>query len=480
MLSNLRSEKVFAYFEELSKVPRGSFHNEKICRYLVSFAKEKGLSYSVDEALNVVIRKPATEGYELCNTVILQGHMDMVCECEQGTEHDFENEPIDLYEEGDFIHARGTTLGADDGIGVAMALAILDSDEYEHPALEVVITTDEEVGMLGAAALDLSMLKGKQMINLDSEEEGTLLVSCAGGMTAKADFPSHRTVQEGVLYQVCISGLKGGHSGCDIQDFRLNANKLLGRLLFQCKEKCSIVELMGGTADNVITRDALALVRTCSENFRNFCEKSIDELKREYETWEPELNITIDVVEDTGQKGFEWMQSRHIIDFINLVPQGVQVMSKDVGGLVESSLNMGVMQSDEEAVKFGFSIRSQKKSYKEFLYGKVSTVTSLFGGICRREGEYPSWDYKKDSMLRDVMCRVFEQQYGKAAHVTGIHAGLECGIFYDGVEDMDIVSIGADTFDIHSPKERLSISSTKRVFSYLTAVLKELGNLSIE
>ena len=472
MLGNLKSEKVFDYFEQLSSVPRGSGNNEKIGAYLANFAKERGLSYTMDKAGNVVIRKPATKGFENCDTVVMQGHMDMVCETEEGVEHDFTTQGLDLTVEGDFIKADRTTLGADDGIAIAYGLAILDSDEYEHPALELLVTVDEEIGMLGAAALEEGMITGKKIINVDSEEEGTLLTSCAGGMTALVNFTPAFSDCGGLACRVVVKGLHGGHSGTDIQKFRHNASNVLARMLSMVKSPFHIVSVEGGTADNAITRMAGALL-VCDDldAFKQAWQQQTDALKGEFRTCEPDFDSTCTPVDQNNLQAISREDSMKILQFIDMAPCGVQEMSADMPGLVESSLNMGMLKVNADICQVGFSIRSQKKSYKAYLFHKVADLASAFGGQCQMRGEYPAWDYKPDSKLRDVMQRVYEEQYGKKPLVMGIHAGLECGIFYDRIPGADIVSIGPDTLDIHSPKEKLSISSTRRVFQFLVGVL---------
>lgn len=473
MLSSLRKEKVFAYFEEISSIPRGSFHNEKIGEYLVNFAKEKGLTYSVDEAGNVLIRKPATKGYESSVPVIIQGHMDMVCVTEPDVVHDFLTEPLELYVEDGFLHAKGTTLGADNGIAIAMAMAILSEDKYEHPALEVVITTDEEVGMLGASALDMKEFQGRYMINVDSGEEGKLLTSCAGGLTAKVSFASELEEVEGTLVGLKVSGLKGGHSGEDINEFRMNANQIVARILSAVRKEIALVSINGGKADNVIT--SLCETKFFAKNRMTLqrCKREAALITREVSSWEPDLKISIDVKESKNGLAMR-KRTENIIGFMNAVPSGVQVMSKEVPGLVESSLNMGVVKTSEDGILFRFSVRSQKAGYKEYLFRKISMIAEIFGGACSKKGEYPAWDYKKDSRLQKVMMEVYENMYQAKPEIKGVHAGLECGIFYEGIPDIDIVSIGADMFDIHSPKERLDIASAQRVFDYLTEVLRAL------
>lgn len=477
MEKDMDTERVFEIFREISAVPRGSYHNEKINRYLVEWAEKHQLSYETDEAENVIIRKSGTKGYENSDTVILQGHMDMVCEKTAGSEHDFETEGLELITEGDYLSAKDTTLGADDGIAVAMALAVLESDDISHPPLEAVFTTDEEVGMFGAAALDKSKLKGKYLINIDSEEEGTLLVSCAGGMTARVKFsPKFETVS-GVQITLTVEGLKGGHSGTEIQKNRTNASDLLVRILYEMPENSfRLSSFTGGDKDNVITNRAEAvIVVEDTDLFFDRYDTIEEAMVTELASKEPDMEISVTYRKAEKVSVIDEASQSNILAFLSLVPKGVQVMSGDMEGVVESSLNMGAATLSEEETLFGFSIRSQKKSYKYYLYQKLVTLSKLCGGSADMYGEYPSWDFRDNSRLRDVMKKVYEKQYGEEPVVTGIHAGLECGIFYEAMNDIDIVSIGADTFDIHTPNERLSISSTTRVYQFLLEVLKELN-----
>lgn len=480
MLGKLKEEKVFAYFEELSMVPRGSYDNEKISEYLVDFATRRGLSYSIDSAKNIVIRKPGTKGKESQGTIILQGHMDMVCEAEANVQHNFNEEPLSLIVDGDFIKAEGTTLGADNGVALAYALAILESDDIEHPPLEVLFTTDEEVGMLGAQVFDYSQLEGKVLINLDSEEEGHLLVSCAGGVSAEITFLSEAEVLEneiksGTIVDVRVSGLKGGHSGMDINKNRMNATVLLGRLLFPLVDHCNLILFEGGKADNVITRDAVAKVwfDDKEEVWQKFIENS-NAIKNELAVAEPGLDITYQT--ETGDcTAASLGVTRKILSFINAVPQGVQVMSSEMEGLVESSMNIGVAKADQEKVVFGIFMRSQKASYLNYMYEKISAMADGFGALCKKHGYYPPWEYRAGSDICSIMAEVYREKYGKEMVIEAIHAGLECGIFSSRMPGVDMVSIGPDIFDVHSPSERLSISSTRRVYEYLTAVLHKLA-----
>ncbi|HWT27474.1 MAG TPA: aminoacyl-histidine dipeptidase [Mobilitalea sp.] len=476
---------IFKYFSEISKIPRGSGNEKAISDYLVSFAKEHQLEYTQDSANNVVIVKNATSGYENEPAIILQGHMDMVCEkLKEGT-HDFLKDPIKLVVDGDYLHADGTTLGADDGIAVAYMMALLSDETAKHPRLEAVITTDEEVGMNGAKALDLSKLQGKFMINLDSEEEGFVQCSCAGGLMATSVLPINRVSEQGKKVKIAIGGLKGGHSGMDIDKKRTNAMKLMGRLLFDLREKSSfgLIDMQGGFKDNVIPREANAELlitaeagKDLSEVFKT-TEKNITELmtvyQKELAASEPDLNFK---VEDLGDDTYEVL---HPVSFEKLLfilvhmPFGVQNMSSEIDNLVESSLNLGIFKMEGDKAEFCNSVRSSKASYKQYLNDKLSYMINFLGGDYYVRHDYPAWEYKKDSPLRNHFQRLYKEQYGKDMTVLAIHAGLECGLIIEKLPDIDAVSIGPNTYRVHTIDEKVSISSVVRVYKFLEKILEE-------
>ncbi len=484
MLEELKSEKIFYFFGQISEIPRGSYHNEKISEYLIQFAADRGLSYYADSKKNVIIRKSGTKGYENAKPVILQAHMDMVCESDADSagKHDFLTEPLDLYIDGDFIKAKNTTLGADNGIGMAYILTILDGGtEYKHPPLEALFTADEEVGMLGAAALDLTELKGKFLINLDTEEEGHLLASCAGGISLNVSFGlKNKTLMEEIketerAVRISVKGLTGGHSGMDIDKNRTNAAIVLGRILFPLTDRCRLAEFKGGISSNAITREAEAvlLLEQDKKLWNSFC-GNINHIIDELCTSEPDISINCEAY--TGELAVVGKDlTNRVLSFLNTVPQGVQVMSPDMEGLVESSVNMGSMRMTEDRVEMKFCLRSQRAGYKEYLCRKIILLAEQFGGTCEREGDYPAWDYKKDSALRNVVSDTYREMYGNDMVLEGVHAGLECGVFSEGIKGIDMISIGPDITDAHSPKERVSISSARRVFKLLTKVLEEMN-----
>ncbi|HPU63005.1 MAG TPA: aminoacyl-histidine dipeptidase [Mobilitalea sp.] len=471
---------IFKYFSEISKIPRGSGNEEEISKYLEEFAKSRNLEYNRDSANNIIIIKEATPGYEDEPAIMLQGHMDMVCEKKTDSTHDFTKDPIKLVVDGDYLHADGTTLGADNGIAVAYIMALLSDESLKHPRLEAVITTDEEVGMHGAKALDLSNLKAKYMINLDSEEEGYLLVSCAGGLTATCTLPLKRNPKKGRKISVNIGGLKGGHSGIDIVNNRTNANKLLARLLFDLKKKCSysVLHMEGGYKDNVIPREAFAeiVIEPEADIYRQITDE-IDEImeiyKKELRSSEPELNFS---VKDLGEGEFNVLDSETFEKLLFLlvqIPYGVQVMSSDIEGLVESSLNLGILRLEEEQAIVCNSVRSSKSSYKKYIRDRLEYLISFLGGSFTVRSEYPAWEFSKESKLREHLQKHFKQMYGKEMKVEAIHAGLECGLIAEKMPGLDIVSIGPDMERVHTIEERLSISSAIRVYQFLERVIED-------
>lgn len=479
VLSGLKPEKVFYYFEELCKIPHGSYHTKQISDYLVQFAKDRNLECSQDDSNNVVIRKAASAGYEDAPVVILQGHCDMVCEKTADSTHDFEKDGLDLMIEGDYVTANGTTLGGDDGIAVAYAMAILDDDTLKHPALEVVITTDEEVGLLGAKALDCSQLKGKYLINMDSEEEGYLWVSCAGGLSAITTIPVRYQEVSGEKYELVISGLNGGHSGAEIDKNRANSNKLIGQALFTLEQDIPfcLTALKGGTKDNAITRLSKAVFvadKEAEEAIFAAAEKLQNDWRAEYTGTDEGITVTVKKLGETTEKALDQVSQEKIIFFLVQVPYGIQKMSGSIEGLVETSINPGILMLNEEECKIISSVRSSIDSAKDALTAKVCYLSEFLGGDCVTEGDYPAWEYRKESKLRDIMVDSYKELFGDGPEVKAIHAGLECGLFYEKIEGLDAVSFGPTMKDIHTTEEVLSISSTARMWDYLVKVLENI------
>lgn len=476
-LENCEPKRVFYYFEELCKIPHGSGNTKQISDYLVSFAKEHGLEYVQDEMNNVVIYKPATEGYEDAPAVILQGHMDMVCEKRPDVDHDFTKDPLNVSVKDGYVTANGTTLGGDDGIAVAYGLALLESTELAHPALEVLITVDEEIGLLGAEGFDCSALKGKRLINLDSEAEGSLWISCAGGLSGISTIPVQRVEAEGQKAAVKITGLMGGHSGAEIDKKRANANVLMGRFLYTLQKEAAyeIISLAGGQKDNAITREADAELLVEDVNAVKACAEKVQKgFREEYAGTDEGITIEITDLGASSARVLHPTSREKVLFFLMEVPFGIQKMSGSIDGLVETSTNIGIVKLGEDEFLGSSSVRSSVEAAGAALSDKICYLTEFLGGDYTVQGAYPAWEYRKDSPLRDQMVEVYEEMYGEKPNVVAIHAGLECGLFYKKIEGLDCVSLGPNMKDIHTSEEVLDIASTERVWKYLVKVLESL------
>ena len=479
VLENCEPKRVFHYFEEICKIPHGSGNTRQISDYLVQFAKDHDLKYIQDQMNNVVIYKPGTAGYENAPTVIVQGHMDMVCEKRPDVDHDFTKDGLNLSVEGDYVSANGTTLGGDDGIAVAYGLALLESDTIAHPPLEVFITVDEEIGLLGAVGFDCSVLKGRRFINLDSEAEGSLWISCAGGLSGISHIPVTRLEAKGEKLTVKISGLMGGHSGAEIDKNRANANSLLGKFLhgLDAKAGYELISVQGGQKDNAITRESIAELLTVKENVeavKEYAASMQTAWREEYTGIDEGITVTVTEEGEQDAKVLHPTSKEKVVFFLVNVPYGVQKMSGTIKGLVETSTNIGILKTSENEVLGSSSIRSSVETARDALSDKIEYLTEFLGGEYERQGVYPAWEYRKDSPLRDKMVEVYEEMYGQKPNVVAIHAGLECGLFYKKMEGLDCVSLGPDMKDIHTSEEVLSISSTERVWKYLVKVLGAL------
>lgn len=476
MLENLKPARVFKYFEEICAIPHGSEDMGRIADYCVEFAKSHSLEYKRDSANNVVIYKDATSGYENAEPIILQGHLDMVCQQTEDRKIDFSADGLDIFVDGDFVKARGTTLGADNGIAVAMVLAILESDEYKHPRIEAVFTTDEEIGMIGASKLDMSLLSGKKMVNIDSEEQNAVTVSCAGGSDFKICLPISRVKKSGTEVTVILKGLKGGHSGIEIDKGRVNANMLAGRFLNHMANihDFDIISIDGGDKGNAITN--LCKIRLCvndAENFVNKAEKYLEVIKNEISEREKHFAPLVTVGENVEFGVLDNELKKNLIFALLCAPNGVIEMSASINGLVETSLNLGILSTGEENVTMLFALRSNKKSAHIALEDKLK---GFFGAIpCHIEtsGHYPPWEFKENSELQSLYKEVFAEKLGYEPEIVAIHAGLECGVFYSAIEGLDCISIGPDLFDVHTVNEKMSISSTEKIFNILIALLEK-------
>ena len=478
VLKDLNPQLVFKYFEEISQIPRGSGNEKAISDYLKSFGEKLGFETIQDKALNIIIRKPATKGYENCPGVILQGHMDMVCEKNKDTDHDFEKDPLKLRIIDDNIYATGTTLGADNGIAVAMGMAVLASNDLQHPPIEVLITTDEEAGMSGAMALDGSLLKGQYIINLDSEEEGFLLVSCAGGVTAtsslKAEYTNVDSNKQALL--IDIKGLFGGHSGIDIIKQRANSNILMGRLLNLLSVKFDLAKIEGGSKNNAIPRECEAIILVD----KNDVVKAKEEInniaqifQKEFSTSDP--GIIVKCSETNVDKTLTCQATSNVVKLLNLIPNGIQTMSMDIEGLVESSTNLGVVKTLDNEITFECAVRSSVSTLKDSITNKMDLLANTLDGSLKLESDYPAWEYSKGSKLEEICVETYEKLTGKKPTIMAIHAGLECGLLLDKIPHAQAISLGPDMANVHTPEEHLSISSTENTWNYLVAILKSMN-----
>lgn len=490
VLSNLEPAEVFSYFEKISQIPRGSGNVTEISNFLVAFAHERDLEVYQDACKNVIIIKEPTPGYEDQEPVILQGHMDMVAVKTPECTLDLKNDGLLLQVEGDHVYAEGTSLGGDDGIAVAYALALLDSEEIAHPRLEVVITVDEEVGMDGARAIDLSILKGHRMINLDSEEEGIFTVGCAGGARVDFEIAGKTESIKGCSVTLKITGLQGGHSGVEIHKERGNSNQIFGRVLEELTRvfPVRLANVKGGEADNAIARETTAKLYFVEEQNQDGEKISyrkegihdlLGELKKaiseELATRDPGFDMTWEFGKVEEIVALVPADTRKLALFLCSLPNGVQAMSPEMPGLVETSLNFGLLKQKnilkEGYLLASFSVRSSVESAKSALIKKLFAIGKLADAKYRLRGEYPGWKYRVHSPLRDKMMGLYREMYGEDPEVVAIHAGLECGLFMNKIPDLDCVSIGPNMQNIHTTEETLSISSVQRVWEYLLQLL---------
>lgn len=479
ILENVQPKNVFRYFEEICQIPHGSYHTRAISDYLAAFAREHHLEYYQDEMDNIVMIQEASAGYEQAEPVIIQGHMDMVCEKEADCDIDFEKDGLDIYLDGDFVKAKGTTLGGDDGIAVAYALAILDDASLAHPRLEVVITTDEEVGLLGAKDIDLSMLKGHILLNIDSEEEGHFLTSCAGGLSANMKLPVSWEKVRGMGVSIRLHQLEGGHSGTEIDKEHANGIIEMGRILKYLEERMQIRihALSGGLKDNAIPRDVSCTVVIPSEQvseLQSYAAELETVLKKEYAVSEPKLALTVCVEEEKEYPVLTATAMQKILFYLRNVPNGIMHMSLNIPGLVETSLNAGIMKLSEEEFFVSTSVRSSVGSRKQELTDRLVYLAEFLGGSMELLGDYPAWEYCANSKIREKISEVYAGLFGKEPEFEAIHAGLECGLLSDKIPGLDAVSFGPDNFDIHTPKEHLSISSTERVYRFMVKLLESM------
>ena len=497
VLSQLEPAGVFRFFEEICSIPHGSGNVERISDYLKKFAKDRGLFCIQDELKNIIIKKKGSAGYEDKEPVIIQGHMDMVAVKKPDSDIDMKKDGLRLAVDGDFLFAEGTSLGGDDGIAVAYALALLDDDSLEHPPLEVIITVDEETGMDGAIGIDLDCIKGRRMLNLDSEEEGIFLVSCAGGSKVSLGMDVCREEEEtsACRYTILVDGLIGGHSGTEINKGRMNSNLLMARILDELKKlfgDLCLVTMEGGLADNAIPRRTEAVIELPSVeavDLEKYFAVISKELHVELDSREPRMMLSLEKCLSKTNLSYEGCtpvdsedflpavseeETGRIIRYLLALPNGVIEMSADIPGLVETSLNVGIVRLDENGMETVISVRSNIESAKRMLIHRLEAVAALAGADISVNGDYPGWSYRKDSPLRDKMIQVYKGMYGVEPKVEALHAGLECGILASKLEGLDCVSFGPNIHDIHTTEERLEIGSTKRCWEYILELLKNL------
>ena len=479
VLENYEPKDVLKYFEEISMIPRGSGNTKAVSDYCAAFARNKGLSYTQDSLGNVIIKKPATEGREQDAGVIIQGHLDMVAEKKEGSSHDFMKDGLKLYVEDGFIKAEDTTLGGDDGIAVAYGLAILDSNNISHPSLEVIFTIDEETGMDGARELDMSDIQGKYILNLDSEEEGIFVAGCAGGAKAEAIISYRTVITEGIKCTVRVDGLKGGHSGTEIDKNRGNADIIMARVLREVFDRVYIecISITGGGKDNAIPRACEAEILVSENNVeevKGIIKEMDGILKAELSSSDGDISVS---VEENGFGAYTVIlpeDFKNILFYLNTIPNGVQYMSADIEGLVETSLNLGILKTEDNFMVAVSSVRSSVGSKKKYIIDKLNDIADKAEGFIEVRGEYPAWEYKRESRLRELVTEAYRELFHKEPKTNVIHAGLECGYFSAKKPDADIIAFGPDIFDIHTTEERMSIESVARGYELIKEILKKI------
>lgn len=474
-LEGLKPERVFYYFEEISKIPRESYHEREISNFLMQFGKEHQLESYQDESFNVILRKKASPGYEDAPGVILQGHMDMVCEKEEDSEHDFSKDPIDLIIDGKYVTANRTTLGADNGIAVAMGLAILEDDSLRHGPLELLLTTSEEIDLGGALALQPGLLQGKMLINIDSEEEGILTVGSAGGEGIDITLPIEKiNIRHPFAYRIKIQNFLGGHSGAEIHKQRGNANKAMIEILDLLKEKSDflLVSVKGGSKDNAIPRTAEVVIAS-EEKLDMLLREVLKEVKELYASFEPQVEMFFEEIVNV----YEAMDENSFYRYINLmeeIPTGVYTWMKDYPDIVEASDNLAIVETEEDVIQITVSLRSSEPEVLARLKKYISSIAKKYKANYAFSGAYPEWRYRSVSPLREKAIQVWKELTGEDMEVSIIHAGLECGALSQNYPDIDFISIGPNMQDVHTPEEKLEIVSTEKAYQYLVKLLEEL------
>jgi len=480
VIENLEPKLVWKHFDEIRKIPRCSKHEEKIRKYVVDFAKSKNLEYKEDKVGNIVIRKKATSGMENKPIVILQGHMDMVCEKNSDVDFDFSKDAIKLLKEDGKITADGTTLGADNGIGVAMSLAILEDDTIKHGLIETLFTIDEETGLTGAFAMESDMLKGKIMLNMDSEDFGVITVGCAGGGDSQIKLP-YKTQSLDDNYtgiNVKVSGLRGGHSGVDIHEQRGNAVKLITRMLWKAKDdyKFYINEIKGGDKHNAIPREAYAKIsikKSEKDKFMKMLKQEGEDIKNEIKPIDPKFKVEFEDMENIKTTLTDDTQN-HLLNLLHGLPHGVDKMSYDIPDLVQTSTNLATVAFNDKNVNIGMSTRSSIKSELQNLRDRIKSIAVLSGADVSEENPYPGWQPDLSSNILKLSKKIFKDMYNKEPVVEAIHAGLECGIIGEKFPGMDMISIGPTIKYPHSPEEYVDIDTVDKTYKYVLKILEEV------
>lgn len=458
------------FFEEISRIPRGSGNTRAISDYCAAFARDRGLRWIREPCHNVLIFKDATAGYETHPAVMIQGHLDMVCEKDPDCPIHMDRDGLRLKRTGEWLFAEGSTLGADDGIAVAYALALLDSDRIPHPPLEVVLTVDEETGMDGARLIDPAPLKARTLLNIDSEAEGILTVGCAGGCRAEVRWNAARSAVSGAAWRIAVGGLRGGHSGMDIDKGRANADILLARILAEFRS-LRLIRLSGGAKDNAIPRTAEAIIAV-DEAVPEIAARMAAGFRAEFGTAEPDLTVIAEPV--AADAAFSEADSARVVDMLATQPNGIQSMCPQIPGLVQTSLNLGTLKSDFSGVTATMSLRSSVNAEKAELKNRLAAMAAAHGAQISFHGEYPAWEYRPDSPIRELMCRCYRELNGAEPSVETIHAGLECGLLGAKLPGLDAVSFGPDILDIHTTRERLNLPSAERTWQLICRVLAAL------
>jgi dipeptidase D len=480
VLGHLEPKAVWDIFEEICQYPRPSKQEEKIIGYIENFAKTNGLELIKDAFGNLILKKPATPGMENKKGVVIQGHIDMVCEKNADVEFDFENDPIQTWIDGDWVKAKGTTLGADNGIGVAMGMALMVSKDVPHPALELLCTLDEETGLTGAINLGAGLLNAQILINLDSEEDGAFTIGCAGGINSIGtwEYKSETVPADSVAYEIAIKGLRGGHSGIEIHDYRGNGVKLLNRILWNFAKRYDlrVSSINGGNKHNAIPREAFAIVtlpKIHEEAFKLNISKCNDTIREEWLSKEPNVNLSASP-KDLPNRIMAADLQKNILNAIYAMPHGQMRVSPDIPGLVQTSTNLAVVETKEDKFVMLTSQRSSVESEKNYIKHMVEAVITLAGGVCVANDGYPGWQPNVNSPILEVGKTVYRNLYGKEVHIEAIHAGLECGLVGEKYPGMDMISFGPSMKDVHSPDEKLLIPTVKNCWNLLVEMMKNI------